>query len=597
MTLADTPYGINILSTDNSKALQDASIMIVDDESITIDVVQVYLEDFGYRKFVKLEDSREAMNVLKDTNPDILLLDLVMPDVSGFDILKLVRNHPKFMHLPVIILTASSDPESKLRALDLGATDFLAKPVDQSELGLRVRNTLAAKAYVDQLAYYDPLTKLPNKLMFQDRYSWALNKAKRYNEKLALLYIALNNFAKINATFGVVAGDEVLRQISQRIVEVIRNVDLISRVVSDNEEPVSLFRVEGAVFTLLLDRIKSSECAASVAERIIQAIIAPLPFDDTNIYPTVCIGIATYPDEGEDCATLQKLASTAKDYATSKRENSFQFSSAGINELYEKRFRLESKLRKALEREELVLHYQPKVSVKTGAIQGVEALLRWKDGAGGRLVPPNDFIPLSEDTGLIVPFGEWALNEACSQLVKWSQARKIPITMAVNLSVKQFAVPDFFDSVKKIIGHSGVDPELLKLEITESLLLDDLESKISILHQLKNLGVKLSIDDFGTGYSSLRYLSKLPLDELKIDRSFIMDACKNNDSRAIVSTVIFLSHSLGLLTVAEGVETEEQLNLLKEENCDQYQGFLFSRPLPANELTNLLPDIGNRVVE
>lgn len=576
---------------DSFRTLQDASIMIVDDESITMDVVQTYLEEFGYKKFIQLEDSREAIRVLEETAPDILLLDLVMPEVSGFDILQSVRRHPKFKFLPVIILTASSDSESKLRALDLGATDFLAKPVDQSELGLRVRNTLAAKAYVDQLAYYDPLTKLPNKLMFQDCYNWALKKVKRDKTKLALLNIALNNFDIINASFGAEAGDEILCQISQRIVAVVRDVDLVSRSVSDNEESVNLFRVEGARFLLLLDKIQSSGCAALVAERLIQAIKEPLPFADTNIYPTVCIGIATCPDEGNDGVTLQKLAASAKDYARSKGESSFQFSSASINAIYEKRFRLESKLRKALEEEELVLHYQPKVSVKTGAILGVEALLRWNDRAGGRLVPPDDFIPLSEETGLIIPFGEWVLNEACKQLVKWIEVGKVPVSMSVNLSVKQFSTPDFFDSVKRIIDSSGVNPELLKLEITESLLMDDIEEKISTLRQLKNLGVKLSLDDFGTGYSSLKYLSKFPLDELKIDKHFMVDVSCNSDSQAIVSSIIFLSRSLGLVTVAEGVETEEQLNFLRENDCEQYQGFLFSRPLPENEITQLLADM------
>jgi len=255
MTMLNTLHDSSVLTADSSQSLQNASIMIIDDESIMMDVVQAYLEEFGYRKFTQVENSWGAMKILEDVNPDILLLDLVMPEVSGFDILKLVRSHAKFKHLPVIILTASSDAESKLKALDLGATDFLAKPVDQSELGLRVRNTLAAKAYVDQLAYYDPLTKLPNKLMFQDRYEWALQKATRYDEKLALFNITLDNFDKINATIGVDAGDEILRQTSRRIVQAVRTVDLVGRSPSDNDDPVNLFRVEGAVFSLLLDRI------------------------------------------------------------------------------------------------------------------------------------------------------------------------------------------------------------------------------------------------------------------------------------------------------------------------------------------------------
>jgi len=572
---------------DFKKHLMNATIMMVDDEMITMEVAQAFLEDAGYRNFVLVEKSGQAIKMLEETRPDVLLLDLVMPEVSGFDILSEVRMHQTLKHLPVIILTSSSDTESKLRALDLGASDFLAKPVDPSELGLRVRNTLAAKAYMDQLAYYDALTRLPNKYMFLEHFDWMLKKAKRYKEHLVLLNIVLDDFDRINATIGITAADIILRQVAGRIERVIRNIDVLGGDVGDKNAALNLFRTEGGAFSLLLDRIHEAKHIAPIAERLLQVIREPLNVENRDVFITASIGIAAFPTESDDCMTLVRLASSAKDYVKKRGGNSFQFSSSSINAMYEKRLSIESRLRRALERKELVLHYQPKVDIETGNIRGVEALVRWKSDDGG-LVPPGDFIPLAEETGLIVPIGEWVLDEACRQVKTWHEAGCIPVTMSVNLSVKQFQEGESTAVVKRIIDSSGIDPRYLTLEITESLLIEDTDYKINILKGLKELGLKLSIDDFGTGYSSFSYLRRLPVDELKIDRSFIMNLSDQDDSRAIVSSIIFLSHNLGLLTVAEGVETGEELDFLKKEHCTQYQGFYFSRPLPETELFKLI---------
>ena len=568
--------------------MTDLAIMMVDDELTTMEIVQSYLEEGGYRKFVLVQDSTHAMRVMEESMPDLLLLDIVMPVLSGFDILSAVRVHPRFKHLPVIIMTSSKDSESKLRALDLGATDFLAKPMDKSELILRVRNTLAAKAYQDQLAYYDPITGLPNKQLFLERFDWALKESKRYNKQMALMNIVLDNFNRINSTIGPVAGDKVLQLIARRIEGVIRNVDVLGHSIEDEDKKINLFRTEGSAFSLLLDRLHEEENAAIVAGRIIQAIKEPLKIDDKDVCITASIGIATYPTESEDRDTLLQLAAGAKDYVKNKGGNSFMFSSSNINASYNKRISLETRLRTALKRNEFVLYYQPVLDARTGTIHGVEALVRWNSKDDG-LVPPNDFIPLAEETGLIIPIGEWVLNKACTDLKKWHQSGRNTLNMSVNVSVKQFTSPDFFSMVKRSIHSSGVNPEFLKLEITESLFLDNVEDKIKIMKRLTDTGLKLSIDDFGTGYSSLSYLSKLPVDELKIDRSFIIDAVKNSSNRAIVLSVIFLSHCLGLTTVAEGVETKEQLNFLQKERCDNYQGYLFSPPVPEEELLKLHP--------
>lgn len=567
--------------------LTDATIMIVDDEPINMEVAKVFLEEVGYHNFVLVEKASEAKKTLEETRPDILLLDLVMPEVSGFDILSAVRELSKYKHLPIIILTSSSDSESKLRALALGATDFLAKPVDQSELCLRVRNTLAAKAYQDQLAYYDSLTNLPNRRLFLERFDWSLKEAERHDDNLALLHIELDNFDRINDTLGLSAGDEVLRQIARRIEGVIRSIDILGHPTSEENTRMNLFRLDGGIFSLLLDRIQSAESSAVVAERILPVIREQLKVEGKDIYVTASIGIATYPSDRGDHNTLLRLASSAKDYVKNRGGDSFQFSSSHISAMYEKRLSLESKLRQALGRKEFVLHYQPKVDIKTGLIKGVEALVRCKSD-DGVLMPPSNFIQLAEEIGIIVPIGEWVMYEACRQLKEWQEADDIPISMSVNLSVKQFEMPNFVAMVKRIIDSSGIDPQFLTLELTESLLLEYVEDKINILKGLKDLGLKLSIDDFGTGYSSLSYLRRLPVDELKIDRSFIQELPDNADSRAIVSAVIFLAHGLGMLTVAEGIETKEQLRFLEQELCDEYQGYLFSRPVPNDTLSKLL---------
>jgi len=573
---------------DSDQQLSNATIMIVDDESTTMDVVQAFLEDAGYKKFLLVENPALAMNVLEEKRPDILLLDLMMPEVSGFDILTAIRMHPKFKFLPVIIFTSSSDTPSKIRALELGATDFLSKPLDKSELGLRVRNNLAAKAYHDQLAYYDPLTRLPNRQLFLECLDWSLKKAKRFSEHVALLTIALDDFNKIDAAIGPGAEDEVLKEVARRIAGEIRSVDVIGSLSKDEETGVNLFRTGGSSFSLILDRLHNEESAALVAERLIQIIKYPIRLDTIDIHVTSSIGIATFPADSDNCKSLMQLSSLAKDYARRKGGNSFQYSSSDVNAIYNRRLSLQTKLRSALIREELVLYYQPIVNIRTGVIQGVEALLRWNSRESG-LVPPNEFIPLAEETGLILPMGEWVLHKACIQLKEWHQAGRVPISISVNLSVRQFNDPEFFPIVKRIIHGSGIDPRFLKLEITETMLMEDIKYKIVLLKRLADLGIKLSIDDFGTGYSSLSYLSTLPVDELKIDRSFIRDVVVNSGNRAIVLSVIFLAHCLGLVTVAEGIETSEQLNFLKKEQCDQYQGFLFSRPVPEKELLRLLP--------
>lgn len=579
---------MNSSSDNQSKKLEKlpkATIMIVDDEPINIEVVQAFLEEEGYSDFLTEEDPRKAIALMETARPDLLLLDLMMPEISGFEILEQVREHPRFKYLPVIILTASTDTASKLRALELGATDFLAKPLDQSELALRVRNTLHAKAYQDQLAYYDPLTKLPNRQMFMEELNRCLGEQKRLRGVSSLLNLQIDQFSDINNKIGQAAGDAILLRTAECIQTITRDSDLVSCIAEDDFE-ARLFCLNTNTFSLLLLRMKNADNAADVAKRILTAVAEPINVEGRELYLTASIGIATYPQESKVSEELLHLASSAKDSAQKRGGNNFQFSSKLSMQAYEKRLEVETKLRHALEKNEFVLHYQPKLSLKTGEIIGAEALIRWQTEEG--LIPPNDFIPLAEETGLIIPIGRWCLEEGCRQLKQWHKNSGSKISLAVNLSARQFADSNFMSSVEEIVEQQEIDPEYITIELTESLLMDDLEDKLILLEKLKNIGFKLSIDDFGTGYSSLSYLRKLPVHELKIDRSFIMETTDNADSRAIVATIVFLAKQLNLSTVAEGIEQPEELNFLQQLNCDQYQGFYFSRPIPSDEFYLLL---------
>lgn len=562
--------------------LARSTIMMVDDEALTMAMVQSFLEEAGYRRFVLLEDSVRALTVLEDVRPDVLLLDLVMPEISGFDILTEIRRHPELRHLPVVVLTSSTDTETKLRALDLGATDFLAKPVDPSELALRVRNTLAVKAYQDRLVYYDPLTNFPNRRSFIDQLESTFSRSRISGERFAVLNIEVDQFEKIRDTQGIHIADEVLIGVAQSLERAVRDTDSLARLIDENDLRFEFSRFDGGAFALLVRSMTEVENAAVVAERIREALKSPIRVADNEIFITVSIGIGVYPGNSDDCANLLREASSAKDYARGLGGDRFQFASAVISARYEKRLTIESKLRYAVQNGELLLHFQPQLDVETNRIVGFESLLRWRSPELG-MVPPGNFIQLAEETGLIIPIGEWILEQACRTLKAWHERFDQKLSLAVNLSTKQFYERGFVDMVTRIIRDSRIDASRLTLELTESLLIDDVEHSILKLSALKSTGARLSIDDFGTGYSSLSYLQRLPVDELKVDRSFVASVTTSKSTRAITSSIIFLARSLGLTTVAEGVETDEQLVYLQSHECDVYQGYLFSPPVPEEE--------------
>lgn len=571
---------------DEISAQSHATIMMVDDEPITMEFVQVFLEQAGYRKFVVEEDSTRAISVMEKAMPDILLLDLVMPGVSGFDILALVREHEVLRHLPVVVLTSSSDNQTRLKALELGATDFLSKPVDPSELVLRVRNTLAVKAYQDQLAFYDPLTNLPNRRMFMNVLDRTLKKGFVEKKNVALLSIELDKFDRITDTMGMSVSDEVLIQVSQRIEKVIRSTDDLATYSSQEQPEFDLARFDRGTFFLLLYPLHADTNAALVGERLSAAINAPLTVETYDLDLTVSIGIAIGGKDLSGGDNLIDEAARAKDHAGQMGGDRIQFASETIGSDYAKRQSIRANLRRAVDRDELALVFQPKVSMATGRVLGVETLLRWNSAEIGP-VCPAEFIPIAEESGLINGIGEWLLKESCRVLYDWQQRFCEPFTLAVNLSTRQFIEPGFLDMAKSIIADSRIDVGRLTLELTESLLLREGRESIKKLQQLRDIGVTLSIDDFGTGYSSLSYLEQLPVDELKIDRSFVINIADSKRSEAIVRSVVILAHGLGLKTVVEGIEEERQREVLQDCGCDTYQGYLFSHPVSQQEVEML----------
>lgn len=561
--------------------LHNAIIMMVDDEPINLEVTQVYLEDAGFSRFVSTDNPTKVLSLLRTEGPDVLLLDLMMPGMSGFDILNEMQKKNILQDVPTIVLTSSQDPGSKLRALELGATDFLSKPVDPSELALRMRNTLAAKAYRDRLANHDPLTGLPNRRTFLDRLDWSLHHAKQYNKSGAVLLIDLDGFKQFNDALGPGMGDQVLKIIAERLTACIRDIDELGRIESDEPHP-SLSRLAGDEFAVLLSVLAKTHTAAGVAQRLLDAIESPIKVANHELRVTCGIGIATFPGDGLDADSIVKHAGVAMHHSKREKRHSYHFYSSELNASALHRLNLSNRLRNAIENGELRMFYQPTNDVKTGAVTGCEALIRWQHPEHG-LIMPTDFIPLAEETGLIIPIGEWVLRTVCMQSKTWQASGLRSHRISVNVSSLQLRHTHLAKTLRKILADTGADPSFLVMELTEGVLMENAEANIEILREIRAMGVKLSIDDFGTGYSSLSYLNSFPLDELKIDRSFVMEIKEEGDQSTLIATIIAMAHGLGLTVVAEGVETPSQLGFLRSQGCDEFQGFIVSKAVPPKQ--------------
>ncbi len=426
---------------------------------------------------------------------------------------------------------------------------------------------------IRQMAYYDSLTGLPNRNLLNDRLAVALANATRNNEKVAILFLDLDHFKTINDSLGHEAGDQLLQQVSLRIKEILRKQDTIARMGGDE-------------FIILIPGLTDTDHTAKLAEKILDAVTPVFKIGDNELYVGCSIGISIFPDDGMEIKTLLKNSDLAMYRAKEKGRNTFQLYTPAMNFKAMERLAVEKNLRKALDRNEFELYYQPKINLKSGQIAGMEALIRWDSPELG-LVMPNQFIPIAEETRLIIQLGHWVLLTACRQTIQWQDAGLPPTPVSVNLSVVQFTHPNLVSEIGQVLKQTKIPPYQLELEITESVLMQDTTLAVSILKKLSALGIKISIDDFGTGFSSLNYLKNLPMDYLKIDQTFIKDFNLRTNS-AITKAIVTLAQSMDMKTIAEGVETEEQRKFLNELNCDEAQGYLFSKPIPKDEMGELL---------
>lgn len=564
--LADQPATINVL--------------LVEDNPGDARLVQILLEEVETAVFevTHVESLGESFGLLSESRFDVVLVDLSLPDSSGLD--AVVRTRERAFGLPIVVLSGRDDEDTAMQALQGGAEDYLVKGQGGGEIIARsIRYSIQRKQSEQRLAYleqYDGLTGLANRALLQDRLEQAVVRADRNETKLAVLSLSLDRFRAVNVEFGHDHGDALLQAVAERLAKYVHEGNTAAR--SGGDE-----------FCLVVEDVSDTQAVVSLTTEILAAFRKPFSVKGKEISLSASLGIADYPSSERD--RLLADAEFAMSRAKEEESNSYQFYTEDMNVEASARLDLERNLRRALERDEYVLYYQPQIDLSDGSIFGAEALLRWRHPERG-IVPPFEFIPVLEDTGFIVEVGEWVLRTACLQTAEWAEDGFGPFRMAANLSARQFEGEGLAGVIDRSLDEAGLDPRCLELELTESLIMGDPEASRATLSSLKaEKGVRVSIDDFGTGYSNFIYLKQFPLDTLKIDKSLIREVVDNPNDAAIVTAIIGLAHALGLKVIAEGVETEEQLDFLRERGCDQVQGYLFSPPLPADEFIGLLKSI------
>jgi len=558
-------------------------VLVVDDDDSMRLLMREALEQSGFA-VEEAESGPEALVIFDRARPDIVLLDVMMPEMDGFATCSRLRERSGGEHVPVLVVTALDDAESIGRAYDAGATDFIAKPIKWVTLGHHVRYMLRAARAMSDLnnsleiiqhnAYFDRLTDLPNRNLLYDRLQQAVLVAQRDNQSVALLIMDLDRFKEINNALGHQSGDLLLQQIGPRLKAILRKSDTVARLGGDE-------------FAVLLPSGTNLEHAADVARKIVKAMEQPFAIGDLRLDVEASIGIAAFPEHGTDVETLIKRADAAM-YVAKEIRSGFNVYSAEQDRSGTDRLLLMGELRRAVAEDQIFLLYQPKIDLRTGSLYGVEALARWQHPTRG-IIPPDLFIPLAEQTGLIAPLTERVLQKALRQCRDWREAG-LSLNVAVNLSRRNLQSVELPAQISRMLNACDVPSSWLQLEITESAIMADPERAVGVLAELKSMGLRLSLDDFGTGYSSLAYLKKLPVDEIKIDKSFVMNMQSKADDVAIVHLIIKLGHILGLKVVAEGLEDQDSLDQLVSLGCDMAQGYYISRPVPAAEISRRFPD-------
>ena len=689
-------------------------VLIVDDDFSMRLQVRFTLENAGLA-VVEAGGGEEAVELFKKNPPDLVLLDVIMPDVDGFTTCRALRALPGGAHTPVVMVTGLEDPETITQAFEAGATDFISKPINMLILGYRARYWLRsgsilnalkinqkrlfkaqdlarlghwerdldtdqfqltchtptmlglappydydalftriedgererARHLIDEacrkeqpfsvhyrinlddgsertilnqgevvrgsthqrrlavgiiqditalkraedriryLAFYDNLTGLANRSLFREHWSKVLPHARRSGKRLAVLFIDLDHFKRINDTLGHPSGDKALITVAERLKSILRTSDILAR--SGEEQPTSLIsRVGGDEFTILATDITTPDHIANLAERIIKSLNEPLHLEGQSVILTASIGISVFPEDGEDIDTLLKNADTAMYEAKGRGRNNYQFFQSAMNDAAKARFHLSNRLRSALESNEFVLHYQPQFTNISGLLTGVEALIRWLDPELG-LIAPDKFLPFAEESGFIHQINDWVLREACAQAQKWVAAGLFAdCRMGINISGNSINFKKLGTRILEILKETGLAPHHLELELTERVMMENTDEASEMLLMLKEMGVSIAIDDFGTGYSALSHLQLFPLTTLKIDKSFVHNLEATGNGHSLLHSIIGIAKSFNLKVVAEGVETADQLTALDAMECDEVQGFLLSRPVSSDKLEERL---------
>jgi diguanylate cyclase (GGDEF)-like protein len=567
------------------------TILIIDDDEQIRGLLKELLRH--EHECVDVNSAEEALEVLKAISFDLVISDIQMEGMSGLDLVPLIlKDNPDSV---VVMISGQQTIDSAIEAMRVGAFDYITKPLDLRHVNAAVRRALAhhqlligkrqyenhleelvaeRTARIEHLAFYDQLTDLPNRTLFADRCAQALASAQRSHQPVGVMLLALDRFRKVADTLGHAAGDIVLSDAAARLQSCVGRADTVAR-------------FEGEEFALLLTQIADASDLADFALALQYVFKEPFRLGDQEVYVSVSMGISLYPFNGADSSTILANAGAALYRAKKQGGNNHQFYSADMNAQAVERLALENSLRRAVDNNEFVTYYQPVVDLVSNEIVGLEALVRWQHPDLG-LLPPAKFIGLAEDSGLIVDIGEQVMRTACRQTQEWLDEGLGRLRIAVNVSARHFQQKNFFERLKQILDETRLDPEYLELELTETSIMENAESATKLLAEIRKMGVKIAIDDFGTGYSSLSYLKRLPIDTVKLDRSFVTGATTDPDDAALVMAIVTLAHNLRLTVIAEGVETAEQLSFLRLLRCDEGQGYLFSKPVPADVLRSLI---------
>lgn len=595
------------------------NILIVDDKPENLKLLSALLKKEGY-KVRGVTSGEMALRTIQHMPPELILLDIMMPELDGYEVCCRIKEIPEFSEIPIIFLSALEKVEDKVRAFEVGAVDYIAKPFEIAEVLIRVKtqiNLLEAKNKIQQLneeleekvkqrtkelereiiehkntqqilrrmAFYDCLTGLPNRSFFSELLERAIQRAKRRDDYIfSILFLDCDRFKLINDSFGHQVGDKILQEVSERLKSCLRSIDTIARLGGDE-------------FVILLEELDDVNFAQEIAQRLIEKLEVPFVINNREIFLGLSVGIILNGNSYSSPELIMRDADTAMYRAKESGKGCYQIFQPEMHKEARSNLLLQTELRKALKQEEFVVYYQPIFSLQTKSIKGFEALIRWNHPEKGLLAPGN-FIAMAEETGLIVPLGMWVLKQACWQLKKWQQEYwgNPSLTMNINLSVKQFNHPDLLKEIDAILAETQVEPRCLNLEITETALMQDKYLAQEILKGFKQRNIGLSIDDFGTGYSSLSYLHSFPVDQLKIDRSFINRINSHDDNISIINTIISLAKNLHIEVVAEGIETKQQLNILNDLGCEYAQGYFFSKPLPSELINKLFQETTTKVI-